>query len=62
MTNKKTEETQLYRMVTLPSDEPVQYVGCYVLDWGKATLPSVGFVPVEEETLMGALDETERFE
>jgi len=41
-----------YRMVTLPSDEPVQFVGVYVLKWkdvidGVITEPTVGFVEVE---------------
>ena len=41
--------TELYRAIELPSDEPVQYVGCYVLKWGRVSEPSVGFVPVDEE-------------
>jgi len=44
---------QLYRMVTMPSDEPVQFVGCYVLKWGKEDQPAVGFVEVEEEKIDG---------
>lgn len=31
------------------TDEPVQYVGCYVLRWGKDDQPTVGFVPVDED-------------
>lgn len=39
---------QLFRGIEMPSDEPVQYVGCYVLRWGDWPLdPEVGFVPVE---------------
>lgn len=38
-----------YRMVELPSDEPIQFVGVYVLKWkevidGDITEPTVGFV------------------
>ena len=38
-----------YRMVKLPSDEPVQFVGVYVLKWkdvisGDILEPMVGFV------------------
>ena len=38
-----------YRIVELPSDEPVQFVGVYVLNWkdvldGVITKPTVGFV------------------
>lgn len=42
---------QLFRAVELPSDEPVQYVGVYVLRWGKLSEPTVGFIPVEEDEL-----------
>jgi len=43
-----------YRMVPLPSDESVQYVGVYVLQWkdvlaGVITAPTVGFVEEEED-------------
>ena len=37
----------LYRRVDLPSKEKVQYVGCYVLKWGKVSEPTVGFVEIE---------------
>ena len=40
---------KLYRMVELPSDEPIQFVGCYVLKWGEDKQPTVGFVEVDEE-------------
>ena len=37
-------------MVRLPSSEPVQYVGVYVLKWhDHPDQPEVGFVEVEEE-------------
>lgn len=44
----------LYKMVNLPSDEPVQYVGVYVLQWkdviaGGITEPTVGFVELEDD-------------
>ena len=43
-----------YRMVELPSDEPVQFVGVYVLKWDDVTNglirhPTVGFVEIEED-------------
>ena len=41
----------LYRMVELPSDEPVQFVGVYVIRWGKELEPTVGFVEVDEEAI-----------
>lgn len=34
----------LYRRVSLPSDEPVQYVGVYVLRWPKEYEPTDAFV------------------
>ena len=38
----------LYRAIEMPSDEPVQYVGCYVLRWGDWPLdPEVGFAPLD---------------
>ena len=44
----------LYKMVNLPSDEPVQYAGVYVLQWkdvlaGNITEPTVGFVELEDD-------------
>ena len=44
-----------YRMVTLPSDEPVQFVGVYTLKWkdvidGVIAEPTVGFV--EDEMML----------
>lgn len=43
----------LYKMVNLPSDDLVQYVGVYVLKWnnvvdGTIVNPTVGFVEVED--------------
>ena len=29
------------------SSEPVLYVGCYVLRWGKDPQPTVGFIPAD---------------
>ncbi len=40
----------LYKIVELPSDEPIQFVGVYVLQWGKVEEPTVGFVEAEEST------------
>ena len=42
-----------YKKVDLPSDEPVQYVGVYVLEWenvvdGSLVEPTVGFVEVDD--------------
>jgi len=44
-----------YRMIKLPSDEPVQYVGVYVRQWGdvvlgEVTRPRVGFI--EDELML----------
>jgi len=44
-----------YRMIKLPSDEPVQYVGVYVRQWGdvvlgEVTRPQVGFI--EDELML----------
>ncbi len=39
----------LYKKIDLPSDEPVQYVGVYVLKWGEEEQPTVGFVEVDED-------------
>lgn len=33
----------LFKMVELPSDEPVQFVGVYVLKWGRVDEPTVAF-------------------
>ena len=38
----------LYRKIDLPSDEPVTFVGCYVLRWGSIHEPTVAFVEVED--------------
>lgn len=40
---------QLFRAIELPSDEPVLYVGVYVLKWGRVSEPTVGFMPVEDD-------------
>ena len=60
---------QLYRIIdfdnleeTGDSPEPVQYVGVYVIKWGRLEDPTVGFVEAEEtiytEKLREYLDET----
>jgi hypothetical protein len=33
----------LFKMIELPSDEPVAFVGCYVLKWGRVDEPTVAF-------------------
>ena len=33
----------LFKLVELPSDEPVQFVGVYVLRWGCVEAPTVAF-------------------
>lgn len=47
--------TPLWKAVKLPSDEPVQYVGTYVLKWGKVSQPDMGFISVDDMTLEDAL-------
>jgi hypothetical protein len=42
----------LYQSVELPSDKPVQYVGVYVLKWGKVSEPTHGFVEIDEDWLI----------
>lgn len=41
---------QLFRAIELPSDEPVQYVGVYVLKWGRVEQPTIGFVEANDHT------------
>ena len=52
---------QYYRVIDLSdivktgeSSEPVQYVGCYVLRWGKDQHPEVGFRPVDDPVFRSA--------
>lgn len=33
----------LFKMIELPSDESVQFVGVYVLKWGRVDEPTVAF-------------------
>lgn len=49
---------ELYRAIKIPSDEPVRYVGVYVLRWGNGQPdPDVGFVPVDmDEAIPYAID------
>lgn len=42
-------DEQLFKKIEMPSDEPVQFVGCYVLKWGKVDKPTVAFVETDEE-------------
>lgn len=37
----------LYKIVSLPSEEAVQYVGVYVLKWGETDQPTVAFVEAD---------------
>lgn len=48
---------ELYRAIQIPSDEPVRYVGVYVLRWGDGQDdPEVGFVPVDmDQAIRGAI-------
>lgn len=46
----------LYKTIELPSEEPVQYVGCYVLKWGKVDQPTLGFAPVGPEDILELLN------
>ncbi len=49
---------RLYRMVEpLFEGEPVQYLGCYILKWGKVTEAEVGFVEAEDGELVKYLQD-----
>lgn len=37
-------------------DEPVAYVGCYVLKWGKCDEPEYGFREVNDGDIQAALE------
>lgn len=42
----------LYRAVEIPSDEPIQYVGVYVLKWHeRPEQPEAGFIPIYDPPL-----------
>lgn len=43
----------LYKLIALPSEEPVQYVGVYVLKWGKTDEPTVAFREATQEEMFG---------
>jgi len=45
---------KLYKVVELPSDEPVQFVGVYVLNWGQVSEPAIGFVEASTEEIVNA--------
>lgn len=38
-----------YNKIDEPEGKPVQFVGVYVLKWGKVDVPSVGFTELDEE-------------
>ena len=44
----------LYTMIELPSDEPVQFVGVYVTQWGRVVEPTVAFREATEEEITAA--------
>ena len=48
---------RLYRLVELPSDDPVQFVGVYTLRWGKVDEPTVAFVEATDEEIQKAASE-----
>ena len=37
----------LYRAIPIDEETPVEFVGVYVLRWGKGRYPTHGFIPVE---------------
>jgi len=45
---------QMFVGVKLPSDEPVQYVGCDVLQWSKSREPIYGFREATEREIVEA--------
>ena len=46
----------LYKMIDLPSDQPVQFVGVYVMHWGKESEPTVAFREATEEEIKAEVD------
>ncbi len=47
---------RLYVLVELPSTEPVNFVGVYVLKWGKATQPTVAFREASPREIQAVFD------
>ena len=47
---------KLYKLITFPSDEPVEYVGVYVLRWGRVSEPSVGFIEATPDEILEECD------
>lgn len=50
----------LFKLIELPSDEPVLYVGVYVLKWGVADEPTVAFVEATEKEIAEELHRIEK--
>lgn len=46
---------RLFVAIDEPSDEPVQYVGVYVLRWGKVSEPTIGFREATDEEIAEAV-------
>lgn len=46
----------LYRRVSLPSKEPVQFVGVYVLKWGQTDQPTDAFVFLDWDDVKKAIE------
>jgi hypothetical protein len=44
----------LYVRFDLPSDEPVQFVGCYTTRWGRVDEPTVAFREATPEEIYAA--------
>jgi hypothetical protein len=51
----------LYKMIDLPSDQPVQFVGVYVMHWGKESEPTVAFREATEEEIKAEADKVDAF-
>jgi hypothetical protein len=47
----------LYTLIDQPSNEPVQFVGCYTTRWGHAVEPTVSFREATDEELKKAYKE-----
>lgn len=52
----------IYTAIELPSDEPVRYVGVYVLNWRHKFEPEVGFREPTREELEEALRRLDEYE
>jgi len=43
---------RLFVSIKLPSDEPVLYVGVYVLKWGRFDHPTIAFVDATDDQVL----------